>query len=182
VAGPEAPGEVAGRRGGPLARGAHDEAALAQVLEGVLEGAEVLREQQVDRAAVTAARADPAPQDALPRALGGLLGEREEDRQLGLVVQLAGQDSERIGVQDRQQLVVGEPEAVLQQGGGGGGQNSWFSPPKTSDTESSVKIRRMESVSRSAQDRTWMFSGAPGRSGIVSVTTIFSKPASTRFS
>jgi hypothetical protein len=45
-----------------------------------------------------------------------------------------------------------------------------------------VKIRRIESVSRSAHDSSWMFSGAPGRSGIVSVTTIFSKPASTRFS
>jgi hypothetical protein len=131
-------------------------------------------EQQVQRASVAAAGADPAPQDARPRALGRLLGQRQEDRQLGLVVEVA--------VEDRQQLVVGEPEPVLQERGGGGGQNSWFSPPKTSDTESSVKIRRIESVSRSAHDSTWMLSGAPGCSGIVSVTTIFSKPAASRFS
>ena len=139
-------------------------------------------EQQVDRAAVAAAGADPAAQHAVARPLGGLLGQREEDRQLGLVVEVAADDRQRVGVEDAEQLVVGEPEAVLQQRCGGGGQNSWFSPPKTSDTESSVKMRRIESVSRSAHDRTWMFSGAPGCSGIVSVTTIFSKPAASRFS
>ncbi len=126
--------------------------------------------------------ADPALEDFGTGALRGLLGQREQDRQLWLVVELAAQDAQRIGVKDRQQLVVGESEPVLQQSGGGGGQKSWFSPPKTSDTESSVKIRRIESVSRSAQESTWMFSGAPGRSGIVSVTTIFSKPAASRFS
>jgi hypothetical protein len=139
-------------------------------------------QEQVQRAPMAPADAQPAAQDANPRALRGLLGQREEDRQLGLVVQVAADDRQRVGVQDGQQLVVGEPEAVLQQRRGGGGQNSWFSPPKTSDTESSVKIRRMESVSRSAHDSTWMFSGAPGCSGIVSVTTIFSKPAASRFS
>ena len=126
--------------------------------------------------------ADPAAQHAVAGALGGLLGEREEDRQLRLVVEVAAEHRERVGVQDGQQLVVGEAEAVLQQRGGGGGQKSWFSPPKTSDTESSVKIRRIESVSRSAHDSTWMLSGAPARSGMVSVTTIFSKPAEARFS
>jgi hypothetical protein len=131
---------------------------------------------------VAAADADPALEDALPRALGRLLGQRQQDRQLGLVVEVAADQLERVGAQDRQELVVGEPEAVLQEGGGGRGQKSWFSPPNTSDTLSSVKIRRIESVSRSAQDSTWMLSGAPARSGIVSVTTIFSKPAASRFS
>jgi hypothetical protein len=126
--------------------------------------------------------AHPALEDFRAGTLRGLFGQREQDRQLRLVVELAAENAERIGVEDRQQLVVGEPEPVLQQGGGGGGQKSWFSPPKTSDTESSVKIRRIESVSRSAQESTWMFSGAPGRRGIVSVTTIFSKPAASRFS
>src|SRR5207302_1323604 len=41
-------------------------------------------------------------------------------------------------------------------------QNSWFSPPKTSLTEPSVKIWRIELVSRSAHDRTRTLSGAPG--------------------
>jgi hypothetical protein len=166
----------------PLPRGADGEAAFAQIFERVLEGAVVALEQQVDRTAAGAGDADPATQDAFARALGGLLGEREEDRKLRLVVEVAADDRERVGVQDGQQLVVGQAEAVLQQRGGGGGQKSWFSPPKTSLTLSSVKMRRIESVSRSAQERTWMFSGAPGWSGIVSVTTIFSKPASRRFS
>jgi hypothetical protein len=86
-----------------------------------------------------------------------LLGEGEEERQLGLVVELAGDDGERVLGQDLEQLVVAEAEAGLQEGGGGAGtQKSWFSPPKTSETESSVKIRRIESVSRSAQERTRM--------------------------
>jgi hypothetical protein len=131
---------------------------------------------------VTAADANPALEDAVARPLGGLLGQRQQDRQLGLVVEVAADQLQRVGAEDGQQLVVGQPEAVLQQRGGGGGQNSWFSPPNTSDTLSSVKIRRIESVSRSAQDRTWMLSGAPVRNGIVSVTTIFSKPAASRFS
>jgi hypothetical protein len=38
------------------------------------------------------------------------------------VVEVAAEHGERIGVQDGQQLVVGEPEPVLQQRGGGGGQ------------------------------------------------------------
>jgi hypothetical protein len=45
------------------------------------------------------------------------------------VLEVTADDLEWPGVEDRQQLVVGEPEAVLQQRGGGGGQNSWFSPP-----------------------------------------------------
>jgi len=61
-------------------------------------------------------------------------------------------------------------------------QNSWFSPPKTSLTESSVKMRRIESVSSSAHESTRMVSGAPGRNGIVSVTTTCSKPDEARFS
>ena len=43
------------------------------------------------------------------------------------------------------------------------------------DTESSVKMRRIESVAGRRRRGRWMLSGAPGRSGIVSVTTICSK-------
>ena len=95
------------------------------------------------------------------------------------MVEVAADDLERVGVEHGQQLVVVEPEQLLQ---ARGAQNSWFSPPNTSDTESSVKMRRIESVSRSAQERTRTLSGAPGRSGIVSVTTICSKLADARFS
>ena len=53
-------------------------------------------------------------------------------------------------------------------------QKSWFSPAKISETESSVKMRRIESAKVPAVESTVMLSGAPGRSGIVSVTTICS--------
>jgi hypothetical protein len=130
MAGREAPGEVAGRRGRALTPRADNEAALAQIFQRILECAEVLGEQQVDRPAVATDGADPALENLRAGALRRLLGQREQDRQLRLVVELAAEDAERIGVEDRQQLVVGEPEPVLQQRGGGGGQkSSWFSPP-----------------------------------------------------
>ena len=136
----------------------------------------------VDRPSGGAGRPQPARERGLADGLRGLLGEREEDRQLGPVVEVAGDEAERVGVEDGAELVVGEAQAPLEDGCGRTAQNSWFSPPKTSDTESSVKIRRIESVRRSAQESTRMLSGAPGRRGIVSVTTICSKPALARFS
>ena len=43
-----------------------------------------------------------------------LLQQVEQDRQLRLVIEVARDDLERIGVEDRQQLVVGEAEPVLE--------------------------------------------------------------------
>src|SRR6201999_4109986 len=102
-----------------------------------------------------------------------------QDPDLRSQVLLAGDHRERVGVQDRQQLLVREAEERLQRGDA---QKSWFSPPKTSETESSVKMRRIESVSRSATESTVMLSGAFGRSGIVSVTTIRSNGLAARVS
>jgi hypothetical protein len=42
-----------------------------------------------------------------------LLQQVEQDRQLGLVIELARDDLERIGVENLKQLVVGEAEPVL---------------------------------------------------------------------
>lgn len=70
------------------------------------------------------------------------------------MVQFAGDQLERIGVEDPEQFLVGEAEKVLELCGAA--QNSWFSPPKTSDTESSVKMRRIVSVRMSATLRTLM--------------------------
>ena len=133
----------------------------------------------VERAALRARRSHPAGEAIRAQALGRAGGELQQERDLGPVIQVVGDDGQRVLVEDREQLVVAQAEASLE---GGGSQNSWFSPPKTSLTESSVKIRRIESVSRSAQLRTRMLSGAPGRSGIVSVTTICSKSELARFS
>ena len=110
-------------------------------------------QEQVERASLRSGGAQPAAQE---RGVV-VLGEGEEDRELGLVVEVARDHGERVLAQDLQQLVVAEAEAGLQERGGGAGtQKSWFSPPKTSETESSVKIRRIESVSRSAQESTRM--------------------------
>ena len=63
-----------------------------------------------------------------------------------------------------------------------GAQNSWFSPPKTSATESSVKMRRID-VGQQVGDRQHRdVVRRAGRSGIVSVTTICSNGLAARFS
>ena len=66
-------------------------------------------------------------------------------------------------------------------GTGGAAQNSWFSPAKISETESSRKIRRIESVRMSAEVSCCTMAGAPLLSGTVSVTTMPSSGEATRF-
>jgi hypothetical protein len=61
-------------------------------------------------------------------------------------------------------------------------QKSWFSPAKISLTESSVKIFRIDSVSRSAVEMTRIMSGALSLIGIVSVTTMPDSGELVRFS
>jgi hypothetical protein len=54
---------------------------------------------------------------AYPPLQGALvvLGQQvEQDRQLRLVIELAGDDGERIGVEDREQLLVGQAQQLLQ--------------------------------------------------------------------
>jgi hypothetical protein len=51
-----------------------------------------------------------------------LLGQREQDGDLGPVLEVAADDAERRLVEDGQQLVVAEPEAGLQDGCGRGGR------------------------------------------------------------
>ena len=143
-------------------------AALAVFGERVLEAREVALQQKLQR---------PAPHPRLGRGL--VADELEQDLDLGPVVLVARDHREGVAVEDLQQLLVGEAEEQLQ---ALGAQNSWFSPPKTSATESSVKMRRMLSVSRSATDRTVRLSGASFWTGIVSVTTMRSNGLAFRFS
>jgi hypothetical protein len=140
---------------------------------------EVAAQQQVERAAGRARGPRPALEHGRAGALLGLREQLEQDWELGLVLELSADQLERIRVQRGQQLLVGEAEQLLQVGGL---QNSWFSPPNTPLTEPSVKMLRIDSVSRSAHESTRMFSGAPGPSGIVSVTTISSNAEAARFS
>ena len=112
----------------------------------------------VERAAFRARRADPADEPLLAQPLGRPGGELQQQRDLRAVVEVVGDDGECVLVEDREQLVVAQTETSLK---GCGSQNSWFSPPKTSLTESSVKIRRIESVRRSAQLSTCLLYTSP---------------------
>ena len=85
-----------------------------QVVDRVLEAGEVARRQQVDRTAVRAVRAHPAVQHRRARALLGLAQQVEQDAQLGPVVELAAEQLQRARVERPDQLLVGEPEQVLQ--------------------------------------------------------------------
>jgi hypothetical protein len=71
----------------------------------------------VERAAVRARGADPPAQYRLAGALLGLGEEIEEDRQLGPVVELAGEQGERVDVERAAQLVLGEVEELHEVGG-----------------------------------------------------------------
>src|SRR5207245_8732694 len=98
------------------------------------------------------------------------------------VLDLARQQRQRIDVECAAELVLGQAEQLHQPHRplallAVARQNSWFSPPNTSLTDPSVKIWRIELVSRSAHDSTRTLSGAPAGSGMVSVTTISSSRA-----
>jgi hypothetical protein len=69
----------------------------------------------IERAAGRAAGARPARERRLPHALRGLLGQRQQDRQLRPVLEVAGDQRERIRVEDRAELVVAQPQPRLQQ-------------------------------------------------------------------
>ena len=54
-----------------------------------------------------------------------MLGQQvEQDRQLRLVIEVAGDELERVGVERREQLLVAEAQQLLE--AGRFGQNSWF--------------------------------------------------------
>jgi hypothetical protein len=82
----------------PHSRSPENEATLAETGKRVLEVPELAGEQQVDRPPVRAGRSDPSFQHRRAGALLGLGQQVEQDRELGLVVELASDDLERIGV------------------------------------------------------------------------------------
>src|SRR3954453_10372739 len=105
---------ASGRGSGARSRSptTNDEAALGQLAERVLEAAEVVREQELQRLGVI--RAQPAPQRRLPRLLRYVGKQLEQERQLRPGVFFAGDDRERVAVQDPQELLVREAEERLQ--------------------------------------------------------------------
>src|SRR5438270_11724492 len=92
------------------------EPSLGQRGERVLEGAEVATYERVDRPTGRTGRSDPAPEHGRSRLLRGLVEEVEQDRQLGPMLELAGEQRERIDVEHAAQLVVAQPEQLHQPG------------------------------------------------------------------
>lgn len=93
---------------------ADDEPARGERRQRFLEAAEVAGEQQRDRSPGGPFPAHPPPQHGRARRLLRLSQQREQDRQLGPVVQIARDDLERVGVEDGQELVVVEPQQLLE--------------------------------------------------------------------
>jgi hypothetical protein len=54
----------------------------------------------------------PAAERRDADAVGGLGGQREQDRQLGTVLEVVGDDRQRVDVQHLAQLVVAESQAL----------------------------------------------------------------------
>ena len=69
--------------------------------------------------------AHPALEHGRARLLLRVGEQVEQDRQLGPVVEVAADDLERVGVEHDEQLVVVQPQQLLE---AGGAQNHWFSP------------------------------------------------------
>jgi hypothetical protein len=98
----------------------------------VLEAREVALQQQVERPSGRTGGSHPAAQHGRAGLLLGLGEEVQEDRQLRLVVELAGDDGERVGVEGPEQLLLAQAQQLLQALCGGRAQNSWF--PDTDGT------------------------------------------------
>ena len=146
------------------ARAAAEPPRSASVARRVLERREVARQQEVERAARPGRRRTQRRSTGAPARSSASASRSSRIGSSGLWSSSPVITGERIGVEDREQLVSSlEAEQLLEVARPA--QNSWFSPPKTSDTESSVKIRRIESVSRSAQESTRMFRRALRASG-----------------
>jgi hypothetical protein len=68
----------------------------------------------VERAPLRAARANPSDEALLPEALGGLGGQLQQQRDLGPVVEVVGDDGQRVLVEDGEELVVAQAQASLE--------------------------------------------------------------------
>jgi hypothetical protein len=91
----------------PTAAAQH-ESPLGELLERILERGEVPAGERLDRPAARAVSAHPPPQHLRPR-LGlhlRLVDQRQQNPQLGTMVQLSGQQRQRVDPQCRAQLIL----------------------------------------------------------------------------
>jgi hypothetical protein len=92
------------------------EPALGELGERVFEGGEVPSGERVDRPALRPGGTHP-PGEHLGARLGlhlRLVDQRQQDPQLGAVVQLAGEQRQRVDPEGGAELIVAEPEQLLQ--------------------------------------------------------------------
>jgi hypothetical protein len=90
------------------------EPARGQLAQRVLEGAKVTAQKGVDRRPGRAGGTHPTPEDGRAGALARLVEQVEQDRQLAAVIELAGEERERVDVQHEAQLVLAQPEQFHQ--------------------------------------------------------------------
>jgi hypothetical protein len=94
------------------------EPALGEPGEGVLEGGEVPAGEGIDRSALRTGGAHP-PAEHLRSGLGlhlGLVDERQQDSELRAMVKLTGEQRQRIDAKRRAELIVTEPQQLLETG------------------------------------------------------------------
>jgi hypothetical protein len=92
------------------------EPSLGEQGERVLEGGEVPAGERVDRPPLRPGGAHPPGKDLRPRLSLRLrlVDERQQDPQLGAVVQLPGEQREWVDAERRAQLIVAESQQFLQ--------------------------------------------------------------------
>jgi hypothetical protein len=94
------------------------EPALGEPSEGVLEGGEVPADERIDRPALRAGGAHP-PAEHLRSGLGlhlSLVDERQQDPEFRAMVELTGEQRQRIDAQRRAELILSEPQQLLEAG------------------------------------------------------------------
>ena len=96
---------------------AQNEPPIREFGQGVLKGGEVAPGERVDGAPGGSGGTYPSPQHRRAGALLGLGQEVEEDWQLRPVLELAREQRQRVDVQQRAQLVLGEAEQIEQASG-----------------------------------------------------------------
>jgi hypothetical protein len=92
------------------------EPVLGELRERVLEGGEVPTGERVDRPPLRPCGTHPPGKHLRPRLSLHLrlVDERQQDPQLGAVVQLPGEQRQRVDAKRRTQLIVAEPQQLLQ--------------------------------------------------------------------
>ena len=89
------------------AAAADHESFTRKLAEHLLETAKIPRQQGIQRPSLRARGAQPAAQDLVADLLVRVSGQRQQDRQLRPVLELARDQLERVGVERRAELVVG---------------------------------------------------------------------------